>query len=307
MGDLRQLEKKLSLVLFVIAAMLLGYAWYKDKNIEDYYVAPFEWKTEENQIWGKVHETVANTNGTGWWEFSVVSDPTRAAATVWDAEYGFGSLTVTAEFRADKNSKWQEIDPSSIATLQRDGFVKITFRSSRYQSIRLARGNFNLNQQHVRLDTYNNNLCVPRGCADPLTPASQKGTKSEATRSVENMTIIGIFLGVIAVIFGIGLFNILATIFPSGTAHRVRAGLGTGGGYAGTADNTFRREQDLDDLEELLREARHKNAGLAAREEELKNDDDAHLKLVAELEASIEHVKGLSEKVEQAEKKKEGF
>lgn len=158
----------------------------------------------------------------------------------------------------------------------------------------------------------------------PLTPVQEYFSPAEARaynrdKLQTGLLIMGSGLGVLALghpsFLAYALFSMLNTLLPSTRTRRVKEEIKRAANEETTFDakttesyrqqetSSFRKKQDIQDLEGLIEQTRRENQKLREKERKLAEDEAAEQQLVEEINASVKRIKELQVKLKNMKQK----
>ncbi|WP_299326361.1 hypothetical protein [Parasphingopyxis sp.] len=304
-------NKRVAKMLAGVAVLLLIMYWYRLANVGEFHLSIGEWEEIETAGWMESHQTIIAPNQPVTVTFGLQRRYNFGTVLSYEAEHGPDSLSVRSEFSPtvtrDGEGNWQPINFEEIVQIQgrsTPGFVRLTFTSDRLQMIRTGFGTYRYGISIPPSHGYQENLCYGSQCQPPIQRLSSLDSSADIVAGARWGLFWAFLIGALAVVVYIGPIKVLVTVFPSETVRRVRAGLNTGNAFFSPASNPIRREQDLEELQRLLNEAKAEKDRLADIEQRQKAEQSKDDVLMEEYEAAVARVTELSEEVERSMQEK---
>ena len=305
-------QRRIAIIFGGIAVMLLVAGLPRINSPENYYRPEGKWERVKGQF-SRTHEVTLNAGQTAALELFAYNSP-ALSCLAWEAEDGTSSVSLTARMRTRQGRVWQHVQPSPLCL--RDSFVQATITSHTDQVVRLGMA--------YDVGGYRPNFC--RECETTMSRRGDLPTVETVQAEGWKWLRLAAIPAIIGTVAAIGLQTVIAALyelarvlFPSRHAQRVRQEIQRvkqGGafrpdatsGYSEPAANTFRRQQNTDDLDDLTAELRRENARLKEaeerererlrREEKLDAEEE---RLTKQMEESLERIKELKARIDRGE------
>jgi len=314
--------------LLTVAIFLAFSGWWIRSDITRYYFLPGTWErlkprgTLSKEYWQTLLPPGQSTDFAITNRLPVVG----SYCFYYEAEYGPGSFQISAQVVPtqrrgirdfiEEGATWIHVYPDTVCA--RDQGVRFQISSTELQTFRIARY---VHQRNTPPQTGHwEGLCPPLSrsgrCPDPIPAAASFPTAEDITAKARRRFLYAGLLATIAGIIWVGPFTILSALFPSRRAAAVRDEIrrtaspnrrftsSVNQTYRERSKSAFHRKQDIDDLKDLIAEARSNAARI---DEELRREQASEREYnarVAELDAAIARVKELKKELEQKKRRK---
>lgn len=328
----------------MIAGLLAAVCFYMTQSFSEHLKSEYP---PEGVRWSLDSKRAKNGWDNIWWQVippgGTMEMILSNAAPIWgsycygfEAEHGQQSVEVRAyivreaqRYRAipAADDEWAEVYTTNLCYPQ-DRLAMISIKNlASKQTVRIAR---NIEQRNKTPPSgYLAGLCrgASTSCPEPMRGWGQyllnyKAAKAEEAARRPYLITFGIALVLLTLASLNGFHNTAATLFPSELAKRTRAHLhrtsrsgerydpNTHQAYRDRSKSTFRRQQDIDDLGQIVTEAKDELSRAKDELERLKRAETSRKKAFktaeAEFNEAVKRARAAQEKLETARRRMEG-
>lgn len=315
-------------ILGFLALCFATSGWWISSNTTRYHPVPGQWERlkpkgfSSNEYW----QTLLPPNQSTQITFTTRLPIVGSYCFYYEAEDGPGSFQISAQIVSTQvrgrhdyikdGASWVDVYPNRVCA--RDQGVRFQVTSAKLQTFRIARY---VHQRNTPPQTgYWDELCPPLSrtgrCPEPIPAAASFPTAADINAKAERRFLYAGLLAALAGVIWIGPFKILSAIFPSGRAAAVKREIrhatnpnrrfeaSVNQPYRARSKSTFHRKQDIDDLKDLITEARRNAEKIDADLRHEKASEREYGAKLDELDAAIARVKELKEELERQERGK---
>lgn len=319
--------KTTAVSIMVFLALCVAFTgWWIGSDTTRYHPVPGQWERLKpkgmlsNQYW----QSLLPPNQSSEITFTTRLPVVGSYCFYYEAENGPGSFQISAQVvptRAQgfgdyiqEGANWIDVYPDTVCA--RDHGVRFQVSSPELQTFRVARY---VHQRNTPPQTGHwDGLCPPLSrsgrCPEPIPAAASFPTAADINAKAGRRFLYAGLLAAIAGVIWIGPFTILSAVFPSKRAAAVRDEIrrsanpnrrfesSVNRSYRERSKSAFHRKQDIDDLKDLIAEAR---CSAEKIDEDLQREQASEREYnakVSELDAAIARVKELKEELERGNK-----
>lgn len=317
-----------TIAICCLANLFVVTGWWISSDPTRYHPIPGQWERQKpkgfssNEYW----QTLLPPGESSEITFTTRLPIVGSYCFYYEAENGPDSFQISAQVvptvskglstGMKPGSDWFDVYPETVCA--RDHGVRFLVTSPTLQTFRVSRY---VHQEREAPQTGHwDGLCPPLShngrCPEAIPAAASFPTAADISAKAGRRFLYAGLLAVVAAVIWIGPFNILSAVFPSKQAAAVRDEIRRAGGpnrrfessvnrsYRERSKSAFHRKQDIDDLKDLIGEARRNAQKI---DEDLRREQASEREFnakVAELDAAIARVKELKEELENRERGK---